>query len=230
MSLLNAAEQKSKQPPHLYTSTSPRLSLHQGRRMLLLIWLLGLPVSAGLGMASRYLWHVAYNKPIERRVDVPHPTPLPYRLLDDNLVFNMQPLPDPASDIHEDYQPVIENEVADSEEGGPVPDELSERVMAAFAATKKNTSLPVRDIDLTRHEENSITRLPTAVRQRFSPMQYNTHVYSETAVARFINLNGQVYHEGDTIVQGLRLIRIEPHDSIFMYEGQNFSAKALTDW
>ncbi|VTQ53121.1 Uncharacterised protein [Campylobacter jejuni] len=234
MSLLIAATQKTQQaqqtvyPP---VAMPTRLSLYPGRRMLLLIWLLGLPLAAGLGMASRYFWHIGHSKPVERRIDVPHPTPLPYRLLQSRLAFTTQPLPEPRDAMQVDATKLSEsgtNQQGGEEETGT--DELSERVMAAFAATKKTPSETLSAADSSPGNANSSASLPADLHGRIAAMHYNAHVYSNERAARVINLNGQDYHEGDKIVPGLKLVEIGPRDSVFSFEDRAFKVPALKDW
>ena len=61
-------------------------------------------------------------------------------------------------------------------------------------------------------------------------MKYGAHVYSSVPANRTININGRDYHEGDEVVSGVVLLRIEANACIFRVGSQSFSLNALTDW
>ena len=72
--------------------------------------------------------------------------------------------------------------------------------------------------------------LPPRISQQVPAMKYGAHVYSSIPASRTININGRDYHEGDEVVSGVVLLRIESEASIFRVGSQSFSLNALTDW
>jgi general secretion pathway protein B len=76
----------------------------------------------------------------------------------------------------------------------------------------------------------SLADLPASVSNQVPALRYSSHVYSSTAPNRLITLNGHDYHEGDEVAPGIKLLQIQPNDSIFRVGSQSFSLPALTDW
>ena len=48
-------------------------------------------------------------------------------------------------------------------------------------------------------------------------------MYSSAPADRILFINGQVLHEGDSVVPGLVLERIGPHTAQLAYRGQHFT-------
>lgn len=173
---------------------------------LLLTWCCGLAIAALAGAGVCYGWHSLHNPPVIKRVEVPHQATLPWRNISRSLTFNTQPLP---------AEPVEETEPAAEEESTDVAEpatEVSEEKMADDGTYPR----------LEQLSQDVLRRMPS--------VKYNAHVYSSETGKSVINLNGNDYHEGAAVGAGVKLMKIEPDDSIFSFEGQTFRVTALSDW
>lgn len=65
-----------------------------------------------------------------------------------------------------------------------------------------------------------LEQLSQDVLRRMPSVKYNAHVYSSETGKSVINLNGNDYHEGAAVGAGVKLMKIEPDDSIFSLRGK----------
>jgi general secretion pathway protein B len=68
----------------------------------------------------------------------------------------------------------------------------------------------------------SLSELPADVRRAIGPMVLNVHVFSERTSERFVFINNRQYGEGDSLPDGLRLVRITPLGAVLSFEGVKF--------
>ncbi len=227
MSLLSAAVQRVRHSSTTDFSAISRSSLGRGRSMLLFVWLMGIAFSAALGAASYLLWYSSRLQPIERRVEIPQVTPLPWRLVSNRLEFTTQPLPE--SEPEEDQNDTAEDDAWQAEDEQPSAS-LAERVQEAFSASKRSPSESPQGESVDERVIPSVDSLPPALLQRIPAQRYAVHNYSQDAHSRFINLNGRDFREGDSIIPGLILVRILQDKSIFRFDDRSFAVKAMNDW
>jgi general secretion pathway protein B len=64
--------------------------------------------------------------------------------------------------------------------------------------------------------------LPADARGGLPRMAIGGSIYSPDPAARFLIINGQVFHEGDEVANGLSLRRIELKAAVFDYKGYRF--------
>ena len=224
MSLLSAAMQRRRRSPVTDFSEISRSSMGYGRQAQLFVWLIGIFFSTALGATSYLLWYSARLQPIERRIEIPQVTPLPWQLISHQLEFTTQPLPEP--ELEEEQNNTVENDDWQTEDEQPSAS-LAERVQEAFSAAKRS-SLQGENTD--ERVLSSIDLLPSALLQRIPSQRYSVHNYSQDPHQRFINLNGTDFREGDSIIPRLTLVRILPDKSIFRFDGYSFAVKSMTDW
>lgn len=173
---------------------------------LILTWCSGLTFAALSGAAACYGWHSLHNLPTVKRVEVPHQAPLPWRIVSNTLAFKTQPVP---AEPEEESEAIPEEESSEVEEPGSA---VSDEKMA------NDDTYP------------GLEQLSEDARRRMPSIKYNAHVYSSETGKSVINLNGNDYHEGAAVGAGVKLMKIEPDDSIFSFEGQTFRVTALSDW
>jgi len=89
----------------------------------------------------------------------------------------------------------------------------------AAAASRASASTPTAATHLP-----SLAELPEAVRRQLPPLALGGGMYSEQAAQRLVLVNGQVAHEGDEPVAGLRVLQIRPRSVVFSFQGQLFEA------
>lgn len=173
---------------------------------LILTWCSGLTFAALSGVAACYGWYSLHNPPTIKRVEVPHQATQPWRIINNTLTFNTQPLP---AEPEAESEAAPEEESTEAEEPGSV---VSDEKMA------NGDAYP------------GLEQLSEDARRRMPSIKYNAHVYSSETGKSVINLNGNDYHEGAAVGAGVKLMKIEPDDSIFSFEGQTFRVTALSDW
>ena len=75
-----------------------------------------------------------------------------------------------------------------------------------------------------------ITDLSLALRHRIPSLKYNEHEAGERASDRYVVLNGNLYREGDTVADGLRLVEISESGIVLEFEGERFRLGAYNSW
>lgn len=75
-----------------------------------------------------------------------------------------------------------------------------------------------------------ISDLPDNIRQQIPPMSFSSHIYSDDAKYRMVDINGNIYHEGDMVSNGMRLVRITEEGIVLSYRGYTFEVSVLHDW
>ncbi len=60
---------------------------------------------------------------------------------------------------------------------------------------------------------------PEAVRAQLPPLAVTVHVWNPRPAARFVVVDGRIYHEGDELQPGLRLVRITREGEIVEFQG-----------
>ncbi len=235
MSLLTSASRQAKRVEQAHFFMPERLHGESGSKARWLAWLLGLPLCAALGGAANYGWHLLHNKPVEQRVEVPHPTELPFKLQPQNYEFVTEPLPeaDPVQDlmITQSAPPPVADKPAEQESVDTDPrSSLEKRFMQAVNETTQSNMPAVPVQNTAAPDAAPLGALPPRISQQVPTMKYGAHVYSSVPANRTININGRDYHEGDEVARGVVLLRIEPEASIFRVGSQSFSLNALTDW
>ena len=65
--------------------------------------------------------------------------------------------------------------------------------------------------------------LPEQVRRDLPQLNLGGSSYSSDAASRMVILNGQVFHEGDTIAPGLVLQQVKPKGAVLGFKGYRFS-------
>ena len=63
------------------------------------------------------------------------------------------------------------------------------------------------------------TSAPDAVRAQLPQLTVTVHVWNPRPAARFVIVNGRIYHEGDELQPGLRLVSITPEGEIIEFRG-----------
>jgi general secretion pathway protein B len=160
------------------------------------------------GAALCYGWHSLHNPPTIQRVEVPHHAPQNWRNISNSLSFTTQPLPTEPEEITEEETQQTDDAATQSENesGDPQTDQ-----------NKGESYL-------------RLEQLPADMRRRLPAIKYDAHVYSSETGKSVINLNGNDVQEGSDIGNGVTLMKIEPDDSVFSFEGQTFRVTALSDW
>lgn len=75
-----------------------------------------------------------------------------------------------------------------------------------------------------------IDDLPVSVQQKIPNLRFSSHIYSNDAKYRMVNINGKMLHEGDFVAQGIRLVRITEEGVVLSYQGYTFEVSVLHGW
>lgn len=87
------------------------------------------------------------------------------------------------------------------------------------SATTESADNPIR-----------ISDLPVDVQQQIPDMTFSSHIYSDEAKFRMVNINGRLLHEGDMVADGIRLVRITEEGVVLTFKGYTFEVSVLHDW
>ena len=83
-------------------------------------------------------------------------------------------------------------------------------------------ALSERNTETGQERVYSFAELPDAIRRELPKLTYGGGSYSGDKASRLAFLNGQVFHEGDTIAPGLVLRQIKQKGVILAYKGYRF--------
>ena len=64
--------------------------------------------------------------------------------------------------------------------------------------------------------------LPDAVRRELPGVKVSGSTYSSNSASRMLMINGLIFHEGDTVANGLVLQQIRPHGAVFAFRGYRY--------
>jgi general secretion pathway protein B len=70
-----------------------------------------------------------------------------------------------------------------------------------------------------------MSELPADLRAKLPALVVGGSVYSPVAASRMVILNGQVFREGDTPVEGLTVEQIGLKSTVLAFRGQRFELK-----
>ena len=98
----------------------------------------------------------------------------------------------------------------------PAPRPAARRETAPAAPAASAATSPAGD------RIYSMAELPESVRRELPKLSYGGGSYSGDKASRLAFLNGQVFHEGDTIAPGLVLKQVKQKGAILTYKGYRF--------
>ena len=156
----------------------------------------------------------------------------------------------PIHDAEPEMQPVAENRVnpvtnpAEAQaEVNPVTRGLLITPQDAFRQTETVNNKPGDNLeeapgDLQAEpvieEQNRpvsrITALPTNIQRQIPDLRFSSHLYADDRSFRMVNINGNMFHEGDMIAEGIRLERISEAGVVLSYLHYTFEISVIRDW
>lgn len=71
----------------------------------------------------------------------------------------------------------------------------------------------------------TLAELPEALRRQLPALQIGGSMYSEAPANRMLIVNGQLLHEGSTVVPGLVLEQIRLKSAVFSFQGQRYEMR-----
>ncbi len=75
-----------------------------------------------------------------------------------------------------------------------------------------------------------IRQLPQDLKARIPAFTYNSHSYSTNAQKRFVILSQHIFQEGEPIIEGLDLIKINEKNILLKIGDLFFSVSSMEDW
>lgn len=76
----------------------------------------------------------------------------------------------------------------------------------------------------------SIGALPRGIQEQIPNLTFSSHIFAEDPAVRMVNINGELYREGDTIARGVKLLKITEAGAVLSYLHYTFAVGVLEDW
>ena len=111
----------------------------------------------------------------------------------------------------------------------------TELLITPSDAYRSNTSQDSGAISQSLQPERNrvvskITALPTNIQRQIPDLRFSSHLYADDSSFRMVNINGNVFHEGDIIAEGIRLRQISEEGVILNYLHYTFEISVIRDW
>jgi hypothetical protein len=111
----------------------------------------------------------------------------------------------------------------------PSPDEIRQlkQDIAAERASIKSTVEPISvpEPETAKNDTAGLTefsRLPEDMKKELSGLSISGHIYSNEPSSRLVNIDGLIFHEGESVRNGLVVQEIAMDGVIFSYKGYRF--------
>lgn len=72
-----------------------------------------------------------------------------------------------------------------------------------------------------------LSQLPQAIQNELPQLIISGHIYSNSSETRLININGDIFREGDTVVKNLKIEEITENGVVLNYNGTRFRLRAF---
>ncbi|HEX5364250.1 MAG TPA: general secretion pathway protein GspB [Gallionella sp.] len=119
-------------------------------------------------------------------------------------------------------RPAILAPVSSEANGNTAREWLAQNSTPGVPSSRK-ADIPVPPADSPREQPViSMAELPLAIRQEIPAMTIQLHAYSSQPKNRLVSINSRMLHEGELLVQDLKLEQITPDGMIFSYKGYRF--------
>jgi general secretion pathway protein B len=83
-------------------------------------------------------------------------------------------------------------------------------------------SPPAKNNPVTDGRVVKLNELPPEIRNNLPDLKMSAHFYSADQQARFARVNDRIFHEGETLSEGLKVEEINPGGTVFNYKGYRF--------
>lgn len=186
------------------------------RKSRLLIGTIGLLALALAGVVGWNFFGASEPppKPVVQAPAMPAPMPMPVAVAPPPPVFAPSPL---ASAPALALPASAARPVAVARPAPPVRTPARREATPAAATATATAGLPPPGDRIYTQAE-----LPEAIRRELPKLSYGGGSYSGDKASRLAFLNGQVFHEGDTVAPGLVLRQVRPKGAILVYKGYRF--------
>lgn len=72
-----------------------------------------------------------------------------------------------------------------------------------------------------------LSLLPQSIRLEIPPLKVLGHIYSDSTATRMVNINGDIFREGDTVTKNIKVEQITENGVIFNHDGLRFLIRAF---
>ena len=106
-----------------------------------------------------------------------------------------------------------------------VPTTSPNSVPASETITPVNTRPQVKNVTPVR-----VSELPINIQRRVPNLTFSSHLFSEDAKFRMVNINGKMISEGAIVADGFKLVEITEEGVVLSYLHYTFEVSVLRDW
>jgi len=86
-------------------------------------------------------------------------------------------------------------------------------------------------VPITRNlEPVQLSMLPMNVQAQIPNLKFSSHLFSEDASFRMVNINGKMIREGENVTDEIRLVEITEEGVVLNYLHHTFEVSVLADW
>lgn len=203
------------------------------------IWPLAIPVILTLNIAG--LWLIWEHAPAEREESKPllseSPSKTDARSTPATTALETQLISAPGEAKTQPTSTALTKQsppVAEAMDVG----EASEVLITPADAYRRISNKPTAAIErpgqkpkkITAQPVSKITTLPTNIQRQIPDLTFSSHLYADDRTFRMVNINGNMYHEGDMIAEGIRLERISEEGVVLNYLHYTFEISVIRDW
>ena len=119
-------------------------------------------------------------------------------------------------------------------ENASVSSSIQSATTAAIEANESGTLITPETIFQAPEEKSEsrirITELPINVQRQIPDLVFSSHLFSDEASFRMVNINGKMRREGDMVDNNLRLVEISEEGVVLGYRHYVFEVSVLRDW
>ena len=75
-----------------------------------------------------------------------------------------------------------------------------------------------------------VAELPTSVQRQIPDIRFSSHIYANDPSLRMVNINGRIVREGDSVADGISLVKISEDGVVLSYLHYTFEMNVIRDW
>jgi len=144
--------------------------------------------------------------------------------------FVFSPAPESSAQIKPEETASTAAETNEVKQTQPAP--IIEKAPVALTPSAPGTTVitPNSVPNLGPQPPVRITELPINVQRQIPNLIFSSHLYSDDAGFRMVNINGKMIREGDMVANDLKLLEITEGGVVLGYLHYVFEVSVLRDW
>ncbi len=75
-----------------------------------------------------------------------------------------------------------------------------------------------------------VAELPASVQRQIPDIRFSSHIYANDPSLRMVNINGRIVREGDSVADGISLVKISEDGVVLSYLHYTFEMSVIRDW